>query len=220
MTDATQDPKMDLPNFKEMDRSKLMQYAAHLRISFPNTATKADLLELIDRKLQGRSSGNLASESSKVPPGHAKIKVLEDPMPGASNFPIYVNANGAEFTIPRGVEVIVPMRVVRTLNDATVKRRKQTSNIDAQGREYTQETEISVPSYPFQILEMTPGEEPMTTLEKAKARSIGPRRRYQQIFGYWPRPGQLQNAIEKDLLRLNEDEELPLSEAKLIENKS
>lgn len=217
MTDTT---KMDLPNFKDMDRSKLMQYASHLRISYPNTVTKEDLLELIDRKLRGRSTPNLADTASSVPPGHARIKLLEDPMPGASNFPVYVNANGSEFTIPRGREVIVPMRVVRTLNDASVKRRKQTSNIDAQGREFTQEVETVVPSYPFQILEMTPGEEPMSTLEKAKSRSIGPRRRYQQLFGYWPRPGQLQTAIEKGLLDLHENEELPLAEVKLAETKA
>lgn len=214
------DNKMELPNFKDMDRSKLMQYATHLRLSYPNTATKADLLEMIDRKLQGRATPTLADETSQVPPGHAKIKLLEDPMPGASNFPVYVNANGAEFTIPRGKEVIVPMRVVRTLNDASVKRRKQSSNIDAQGREFTQDVETTVPSYPFQILEMTPGPEPMTTLEKAKARSIGPRRRYQQLFGYWPKPGQLQNAIEKGLLSISENEELPQAEVRLAANKT
>jgi hypothetical protein len=210
---------IEQPNFKEMDRSKLMQYATHLRVSYPNTATKEDLLEMIDRKLQGRATATLAEEGSRVPPGHAKIRLLEDPMPGSSNLPVYVNANGYQCTIPRGKDVIVPMRVVRTLQDASVKRRKQTSNIDQQGREYTQDTEISVPSYPFQILEMTPGEEPMTTLEKAKARSIGPRKRYQQQFGYWPRPGQLQNAIEKGLISLSENEELPPSEAKLKEDK-
>lgn len=220
MTTKNKDTKMDLPNFNDMDTDKLMQYASHLRITYPQTATKADLLEMIDRKLKGRATPSLADTGTQVPPGHARIKLLEDPMPGASNFPVYVNANGAEFTIPRGKEVIVPMRVVRTLNDASVKRRKQTSSIDAQGREFTQEVETTVPSYPFQILDMTPGEEPMTTLEKSKARSIGPRRRYQQIFGYWPRPGQLQTAIEKGLLDLMENEELPLAEIKLAETKA
>lgn len=219
MSDETKEVenKIDQPNFAEMDRGKLMQYASHLRIAFPNTATKSDLIEMIDNKLKGRTTAKLADNSTKVPPGHAKIRINEDPMPGASNFPIYINANGYECTIPRGKDVIVPMRVVRTLQDASVKRRKQTSSIDAQGREFTQESEIVVPSYPYQVLEMNPGPEPLTNLEKSKLKSIRPRERYRDKFGYWPQAGQLRGAIEKGLISLEENEELSASEIRLME---
>lgn len=210
---------IEQPDFNTMDRPKLMQYASHLRLPFSNTATKADLIELIDRKLKGRTTPALAEHVSQVPPGHAKIRILEDPMPGSSNFPVYLNCNGYECTIPRGKDVIVPMRVVRTLTDATVKRKKQESRVDAQGREFTQDVDVSVPSYPFQVLEMTPGPEPLTNLERAKLKGIEPRRRYRNRFGYWPRPGQLHAAISKGILDLSSEEELPDSEAKFIENK-
>jgi hypothetical protein len=205
-----------LPDFESMEMGKLRQYASHLRLAIPRTATKQDIIESISNKLRDRSTPTLADTTSSVKPGYAKIKVLGDPMPGASNMPIYVNANGYVCTIPRDVEVIVPNRVVRTLNDAKVKRKKQTFVADQHGREITQTTETEVPSYPFQVLEIVPGPEVLTTLEERKLKTIGPRRRYRDMFGRWPRPRDLQRAIEQGLLKIKEDEELDEVTANLV----
>lgn len=195
-------------DFKEMEIGKLRQYASLLKIAVPKTAKKDDIIELIDQKLKGRSAPLLAEGTSSVPPGHAKIKVLEDPMPGSSNLPVYFNANGYEGTLPRGHEVIVPMRVVRTLNDAKVKRKKQTSRIDEHGREFTQDIEVEVPSYAFQVIEMNPGPEALTPFEQAKLRTHSPKQRFKKKFGYYPRAAQLRRAIENGLIELEEHEEL------------
>ena len=70
--------------------------------------------------------------------------------------------------------MIVPMRVVRALQDAKVKRRTQVAIPDNYGREVFRETTVTVPSYPYQLLEMAPGDEPLTNHEKQKQRTNGP----------------------------------------------
>ena len=128
--------EISTPNFSDMDIGKLRQYASHLRVPLAKTATKNDIIEAIERKLNGRVMPEIAGANDSPPPGYAKIRVLEDPTPGAANIPVYLNANGYVATLPRGVDIIVPQRVVRTLNDAVVRRRKQSIAVDPQtGRE-------------------------------------------------------------------------------------
>lgn len=194
------------PNFNEMPIGKLREYASHMNIPLAKTAKKEEIVEAIVRKLNGRTSAVIADRGDKVPPGHAKIIISEDSTPGSKNFPVYFNVNGYQCTIPRGREVIVPMRVIRALQDAKVKRRSQTAVPDGYGREVFRETTIEVLSYPYQLLEMTPGDEPLTNHEKAKLRTNGPRQRYAQMFGRWPKPADLRRAIEKGLISINDDE--------------
>lgn len=193
-------------NFDEMKISELREYAAHMRIPLAKTATKDEIKEAIRRKLAGRAAPVLANKGSVVPPGHAKIIVNEDPNPGSMQVPVYLNANGYTCTIPRGKEVIVPMRVVRVLQDAKVNRLVQKEVQDQYGRMVFQNTTVTVPSYPFQVLEMTPGPEPLTKHEQQKQRTNGPRRRYAELFGHYPRPADLRRAIEKGLIKLHDDE--------------
>lgn len=206
------------PNFRDMQIGKLREYAAHLRVPLQKTATKEEIVEAIERKLNGRVMPQLANSSDAPPPGYAKIRVLEDPTPDSANIPVYINANGYVATLPRGVDIIVPMRVVRTLNDATVRRRKQSIVVDpATGRESFKETTVVAPSYPFQILEMTPGPEVLTAHEMNKQKTQGPRKRYQQMFGRYPKPGELHRAIEKGLISLNDSDEVE-APAEMLEN--
>lgn len=194
------------PNFDEMPIGKLREYASHMNIPLAKTAKASEIKEAIVRKLGGRSAAVIADRGAKVPPGHAKIIINEDPTPGSKNYPVYFNLNGYQCTIPRGKEVIVPMRVVRGLQDAKVKRRTQVAVPDGFGREVFRETTVTVPSYPYQLLEMTPGEEPLTNHEKQKQKTNGPRARYAALFGRYPRPADLRRAIEKGLIKLESDE--------------
>lgn len=208
---------INTPNFNEMPIGKLREYAKHMRVALAKTATKEEIIDALLAKLNGRTTALLATDNGAVPPGHAKITVHEDPIPGASNIPVYINANGYVATIPRGVEVIVPMRVVRLLNDAKVNRRKQTYTAGTDGREMFRETTISVPSYPYTVHEMTPGPEPLTSLEIAKQKAQRPRKRYKDLFGHWPRPGELPRAIEKGLISLEDGEDLTKEDSIILE---
>lgn len=208
--------QIETPDFKNMDIGKLRQYASHLRLALAKTDTKEKIVEAIERKLSGKIVPEFANEETKLKPGYARIRILSDPMPGAANLPVYLNCNGYVCMIPRDIDVVVPMRVVRTLNDATVQRRKQALVSDREGREVFKETTVTVPSYPFQILEMKDGQEAMTSLELTKHRTAGPKRRYHQLFGRWPRPAELTRAIEQKLISLGDDEILDASTESLL----
>lgn len=205
-------------DFDAMKISELREYAAHMRIPLAKTATKEEIKEAIKRKLAGRAAPVLAKQGDKVPPGHAKIIINEDPNPGSMQVPIYLNANGYVCTIPRGKEVIVPMRVVRVLQDAKVNRLVQKEVQDQYGRMVFQNTTVTVPSYPFQVLEVNPGPEPLTILEKQKLRSNGPRKRYAELFGRYPRPAELRRALEKGLIKLHDDETVEVPSPDMLED--
>lgn len=205
------------PDFDNMPISTLREYASHMHIPLAKTAKKEEIKAAIVKKLNGRSSVPLAEHMGSVPPGHSKIIINEDPTPGNQQFPVYLNCNGYVCTIPRGKEVIVPARVVRTLQDAKVKRLVQSQTQDNYGREILQNKTVTVPSYPFQVLETTPGPEPLTNHEKQKQRTNGPRARYADLFGHWPRPADLRRALEKGLIKINDDEIVDLGTSAMIE---
>jgi hypothetical protein len=206
------------PDFDEMPIGKLREYAKHMQIPLAKTADKEEIKEAIKRKLSGRTSAVIADRGAKVPPGHAKIIINEDPTPGSKNFPVYFNINGYQCTIPRGKEVIVPMRIIRALNDAKVKRRTQTAIPDNFGREVFRETTVTVPSYPYQLIEATPGPEPLTNHEKQKQKTNGPRARYALMFGRYPRPADLRRAIEKGLITIGDEEYAPEASVDMLED--
>lgn len=208
--------QIETPDFANMDIGKLRQYASHLRVPLAKTATKAEIVEAISKKLGSRTTPEIASEETTLKPGYSRIRILADPMPGAANLPVFINANGYICTIPRDVEVVVPERVVRVLRDAKVNRRKQAATTDNHGREVFKETTVVVPSYPFEVIEKNPGPEVYTNLELSKQKTMGPKRRYREMFGHWPRPRELTRAIEQKLITLEDDESLSRSEEKLI----
>lgn len=197
---------VETPDFKQMSIAKLREYAAHLRLAVPKTSTKEDIIEQLINKLQGKVMPELATSATGVKPGYAKIVINEDSQFGAENIPVYINANGYVCTIPRGVPVIVPHRVVRTLNDAIAARRRQSK---AEPGQPFKESTVNVLSYPFQILEMVPGPEVLTKLEQSKLRSYGPRERYAKMFGHWPKPRELRRAVEKGLISISNEETVP-----------
>lgn len=195
------------PDFEGMSEEKLREYAKHMRIAVKAKASKEEILEAIYNRQNSRAAPTLADKSKELKPGYARILIHEDPTPGAKQIPVYLNSNGYECTIPRGVEVEVPMRVVRVLNDAKVKRRQQRTVQDNFGRETFAETTVTVPSYPFTIVEQKDGPEVLTSAELAKLKSFGPRRRYAMQFGHYPTPAELTRAIEQGLVKIGTDEQ-------------
>ena len=212
--------QIETPNFNEMQIGKLREYASHLKLPLAKTATKPEIIKAITDKLAGRAAVHMGAgqdDSGKLKPGYSRIKVLEDPTPGASNAPVYVNDNGYDVSIPRGVVVTVPNRIVANLNNAVVKRRRQTLVSDAHGREVFRETVVELPSYPFQVIESIPGPKVYSAHELQKMRANGPRRRYKALFGRWPTPRDLARAIEKGLISITPDESVTPEVEKIVE---
>lgn len=206
---------IEAPNFQEMSIAKLREYAAHMRVALPKTATKDDIVSALNNKINGRNVVMLAEKGSTCPPGHARITVHENATPGSSNMPVFVFGNGYTATIPRGIEVIVPRKVVRILGDSKVRKRKQIVDPNSSdGR--PKEQIVIAPQYPFTVHEQTPGPEPLTALEQSKKKTQMARKKYRAIFQRWPRPGELTRAIEKGLIDLSPDDELPAHEAMIL----
>lgn len=192
------------PQFNDMSIQQLRQYASHMQIALEKTANKEQIIKAIDSKLQGRNTPALAEDGNKLKPGYAKIKIIEDSTPGAQNFPVYLNCNGYQCTIPRGREVIVPIRVVRTLDDAKTKRRQQVWMPDPNtGRESMKETVVNAHSYPFTVLDIHHGPELLTPLEAARLKVMAPRKKYRDMFGHYPKRGELKRAIEQGFIKLD-----------------
>ena len=195
-------------NLEEMDIAKLRAYAKTMRIALAKTDTKPDIIKAIQSKLSGKSLAEIADHTTKLRPGTARIRLLEDPKPGSSNYPAFVSVNGYSVTIPRGVDVIVPLNIVEILNNAVVNQRRQTMVSGPNGREEFRESTVKVPSYPFQILDIQHGESPKSPLEKQKEKMMGPRRQFRDKFLYWPTRAELARAIEQGLISLDSEEKV------------
>lgn len=200
------------PDFKKMTLPKLQEYARLQRIPVDKNSTKDELIEAIQRKLAGRVMPQLADKDTDLKPGYSRIRIEEDPSPTAKQIPVYINDNGYEATIPRGVEVIVPNRVVRNLQNATAKRLRQVEQDS--GPPITKE--VRVPSYPFTVLDRREGPEVLTKREIQAQKKFMPRLRYWQQFGKWPTPRELAYAIQKGFLNLEQGEELDKSTQDLV----
>lgn len=198
---------LETANIREMDIGKLRAYAKMLRLALSKTDTKEQIVKAIENKLAGKSLPEMADSNTQLKPGTAKIILLEDPKPGASNYPAFVSVNGAAYTIPRGVPVIVPLNVVEVLQNAVVNQRRQTMVSTGNGREEFRESTVKVPSYPYQILDIRHGDSPKSPLEKQKEKMMGPRRQFRDKFLYWPTRAELARAIEQNLISLHTEEE-------------
>lgn len=197
-------------NFKDMSITQLKEVARHMRVAVDKNASAEEIIEAISKKQRNRQVAEISQKETSLRPGYSRIRIDES-QNSNRQIPVYIFDNGLDMTIPRGVVVEVPTRVVEHLRNSKVKRRKQIDGPD--GRPVT--TLLEVLQYPFQLLDTNPGPEFKTKREQAAERLIGPRRRYRDMFGRWPRPRDMTRAIESGLLKINVDEELPKSEVML-----
>lgn len=201
-------------NYKDMTVGQLKEVAKHMRVAVSKDASPEEIIEALNKKQRGRTVAEIAQKQSTLKPGYSRIRI-DETLTSNRQIPVYVYVNGLDMTIPRGVEVDVPNRVVEHLRNSKVKRRKQVDGAD--GKPVT--TFLEVLQYPFQILDINPGPDIKTKRELSAERLIGPRRRYRDMFGRWPRPRDMTRAIESGLLKLNVEEDLPQSEIMLEDNK-
>lgn len=149
----------------------------------------------IKNKLTGKRMVQIAKDNDGGPgPGRWRIIVHKDPTIGvkAGSRPVYVGCNGYRCAIPRGVAVDVPEKVVRILENS---RHYTTVMSDDPGEASRLEPVLS---YPFQVVAMNPGPDPVPGYEKTKAQWYGARKRFRDKFGYWPRNQQMLRDAIKD----------------------
>lgn len=172
---------------EDMSIQALRKFAALYRITLPKTATKDDILEIINNKRNAQDLAKVVSDEDRNRgplPGWARINVHADPTPGAANNPVYVNANGYVVTVPRGVDVDVPIKVVGVLNDAVEQRLVE--NFQEPMTSPNRWEYKKMLSYPFNVIAQTPGPDPRPGFEKGKKATMGPRLKFRELFGRWP----------------------------------
>lgn len=210
-------PSMSNVDFDSMDIGKLRQIASMMSLAVPKTATKADLIEMLKQKRSTMATVVPSSAVDELQPGFARLTIHEDTRQGSKNLPVYINANGYEVLVHRGKEVVVQDRVLSVLKDAVANTYKQIDDDTSPGGVKT--VRVKVLSYPYTLHEHKPGPKILTNLEKQKARAHAPRKRYKDIFGYYPRAGQLSRAIEKGVIDMNPGEEISLGEEQFLERR-
>lgn len=192
--------KVKKDQFDEMNDIQLRKYADLMRVPVTNAMTEDELRSAIRAKQKDRQTVEIAETGTRPKPGWARIEILRDGTPGASNRPVYVNANGYRVTVPRGVEVDVPIKVVRVLNDArSVKVTEDPNEPYNSPRRWRREL---LPTYPFQVKDIVEGPDPRPGLEATKIAKQGPREEFRQKFGRYPRKGELLQAQKEGFVSI------------------
>lgn len=210
MSNETKKSELDL-ELESYDIAKLRKFASMNRVVIARDMSKEEIIQAIKDKNKDRDIVLLAETGSMPLPGFARIILHRDPTPGAGNRPVYVHVNGYKCTIPRGVEVDVPMKVVSVLNDAKEMRKEEDPSQPYNSPSRWRNT--AVHSYPFQTISMTPGPDPRPGLEKGKQAKYGPRVAFRDTFGRWPKRAELLEAIKDGLIKLNSGQDTAAKES-------
>lgn len=192
---------------KSMEIAQLRKYAAIARVAITRDMDKNEIITAIKAKQRDRDTIRIAEVGNAPAPGWTRIVLHRNGSPGALNRPLYINANGYKCTVPVGVEVDVPHKVVEVLNNSIEMRKEpDTEKRDRYG--LVAYKDVPVHCYPFQTIASTPGPDPRPGREKTEASRYGPRYKFMQMFGRWPKRAELLEAIKEGLIRLDSSDTL------------
>lgn len=194
-----------------MPIQQLRRFAALHRITAPRDATQKELVALIKDKQKGRDFAVVADKDTRPKPGWARIEIHRDATPGAGNRPVYVGINGYRITIPRGVPVDVPIKIIGVLNDA--KSLQLVENYDEPLNSPKRYSRQMVLSYPYQVHDSVPGPDPRPGYELSKQAHYGPRVQFLNLFGRWPSKAELLEAKKQGFIKLQGGEQFAAKEA-------
>lgn len=177
-------------NPENMTIQELRKMATSLGIKAQRDWDAEDFIMAINNRRKRESLVEVVPDREVGPkPGHARI-IIHNTETG-SNHPIPVSINNYVCRIPRDVEVDVPLEVLEVLNNSKtpiqIKDPKGGTNPDGSPKRVWKE----VPSYPFQLLQMTPG----IARYPNGTRKVRPyneakhnlKLKYREIYGKWPR---------------------------------
>lgn len=124
-------------------------------------------------------------------PGWARIVVSK--VAGQSNRPLIFCVNGYRCSVPRGLEVDVPIKVYRAMRNC---RRSEpivdeTEALNSPRRVKWEWTD----TYPVTLLAITDGPDPRKNHERVKEAKIRPFQSFYKQFGFWGTPTEVRAAI-------------------------
>lgn len=202
MSDNVLDPNVD--EFESMTIAQARAAAKLYNVPLAREMTLEDIRAALRRKVNKSNMVRVADTNSRPAPGMYRIILHKTSDFGAKvgGRPAFVGANGFKVNIPRNIAVDVPEKVIRILENSI---HYVTMEGEAGGQSY-QEPHLS---YPFQILDSTPGPDPKPGFEKMKARTYRAREKFRDRFGYWPKnQQQLRDALKEGFIK---DVDLPIA---------
>lgn len=208
MTDTensnAQEERTQLDALDAFDIAELRRAAKALNIEARRDWDKADYVSAIKAKQSQKTAAEVVFNDVDAPkPGHTRIVLHRDPMPGHKNGPVQVGVNGRLLHIPRGVRVDIPTPFVEALRNARslVPRQQQAlgfgSSSGQAGAMYKDEELIS---YPFEIIASTPGGT-FTNPTDSRATQARAAQRFADVFGRYPTGGELQKWQDAQILK-------------------
>jgi hypothetical protein len=183
MSEDLQAPVAD--KLDTMDIASLRKYAKTYNVTLDRHDTAEDIKYRIRDKQKRHNLVKEADTNSGPEPGRWRIILHKNAEGGKSGTrPVHVMVNGYRVNIPRNVAVDVPEKVVRVLENSVHYVVVDSDFNNGPAQQSTYEAQMS---YPFQVLAMTPGPDPVPGHEKTKLGYYLRRRAFWEEFGYWPK---------------------------------
>lgn len=156
------------------------------------STNKEDIINAIIGQAQRFDFGRI-NGSDELKPGWARIKL--HPPAGRPPSPVWLSVNGRSITIPMNVEVDVPIKYIRVLENAEEIH----SDTDGDGMHVDWESNAS---YPYSVLQTKDGPDPMPGFEVAREKKLAPKRAFYAKHEHWPNKQELQNFLERENMLL------------------
>lgn len=132
--------------------------------------------------------------------GWARIILQPDASPGGDK-PLFCSVNTYTARIPRGVEVDVPIKVLKMLQTCVrhVIKEDETKGFDDPGRRVT----TKQARHNIQVVQISKGEDPRGSWEKQRERKLAPYRKFYEEMGFYPNARQLKEHIQSGQFKLH-----------------
>ena len=195
-----------------MTIAKVRSYAAMYNISYTRDMSKDDIITTILDKMAKKNVMKAANLDAPPAPGRTRVLISKDVSIGtkAGSRPVPVWVNGYVCTIPRGVAVDVPHKVVEVLKNSYHWQMTEDTSLPINDPKRMRFEPVV--SYPFQILASTPGPDPSPGNEKAKQASYGPRLEFFEKFGRWPKRQELLDAMKQGFIKMRPGVRAPVAD--------
>lgn len=183
--------KLSLVELNALHISVLRKKAADLGLPLRRDMTAPQIAQMVFDSENGPSEriARVSNTESRPEPGYARIEILRDPSPHASNSDVFLGVNGYTVQIKRGMVVDVPIKILRgsLMNSVAEVLREDTSQVDPEKR-YTWEL---VHTYPFTVYDINEGPDPRDTHERTTRRKMVAKRAFKKANGYWAKSAEL-----------------------------
>lgn len=197
MSETDINPAAVLQELETLPMGELRKRAAKVfAVKCTTDMTKKDIIKAIKEKL---NTADYAQPSVGDAPNPGWARITLHHVPGTSRHPEPCSVNGYVCYIPKNHMVDVRVEVVDMLKDCkrlTLMTDEEEAE-NSKNRYYWEEAE----AYPMTVHMITDGKAKPLGHEEKKERMLAPYRAYFEEFGFWPKPKQLQAAIESGLLK-------------------